>query len=112
MARRVDTSGPAMPFRRTFRSNKQALDWLLSREERGLPPAPSSVLLDWIATIPTRGLRVRAKRALIARFGLPNVPYPTNLTRKDLRVWGELPFRPSVYSTDDAMRDILNGRDR
>lgn len=75
MARHVDTSGPAMPFRRNFRSNKQALDWLLSREEKGLPPAPSTVLLEWIATIPARCIRARAKRALIARFGLPNVPY-------------------------------------
>ncbi len=102
MARRADASGPAMPFRRNFRSNKQALDWLLIPEEKGLPPAPSSVLMDWIATIPSQCIRARAKRALIVRFGLPNVPHPVNVTQKSLRVWGELPFMPPLYSTDDA----------
>ncbi len=99
---RAQAKLPIMPFRRVFRSNKQALDWLLTREEKGLPPAPSAVLLDWIATIPARSIRARAKRGLIARFGLPNVPYPTNVKMKSLRLWRERPFRPAVYSTDDA----------
>ena len=59
---RAQAKLPIMPFRRVFRSNKQALDWLLTREEKGLPPAPSAVLLDWIATIPARSIRARAKR--------------------------------------------------
>lgn len=92
---------PVMPFRRVFRTNKQALDWLLSREEKGLPPAPSAVLLDWIATIPAAAVRARAKRALIRRFGLPNAPHPTNVQHRNYRFWREMPFKPSVWLTDE-----------
>lgn len=92
---------PVMPFRRVFRTNKQALDWLLTREEKGLPPAPSAVLLDWIATIPTPAVRARAKRALIRRFGLPNAPHPTNVQHRNYRLWREMPFKPSVWLTDE-----------
>jgi hypothetical protein len=85
--------GRRCAFRRIFRTNKQALDWLLTREEKGLPPAPSAVLLDWIATIPARGIRARAKRALIARFGFPDVPYSTNVKLKSLRIWRAFAFQ-------------------